>query len=245
MLAKLAKYYLPSTLLQGSVAIECDLKASNDFEAVQTWLNEFRYKENTYNSYRGEATKFLIWCNYESKLKFTELKKEDFENYIAWLKSPQKKWIKAKDNNSELQPFKGPLSFMAVTYNIRVINSLLNYLAEADYIYKNPLRLIKQFAKFKELDDRKLKVKSRILEDHEFQVVLDILDELPEDTQADRNYKAQTKLIFALLYHLGLRVSELSNAVWDNFKVVQDRGWYFLIGKGDKPGQIPTRFILG
>jgi integrase/recombinase XerC len=136
--------------------------------------------------------------------------------------------------------FKTKQSQKAVMYNIRVINSLINYLVEADYIYKNPLKLIKKIAKFISPDSQTLEIKARILEDNEFKAVLDVLEELPELSSKERDFKAKAKLIFSLLYHLGLRVNELSCARWDNFKLVQGRVWFFLIGKGGKPGQIPV-----
>ncbi len=217
------------------------LDASDDLSAISEWLNEFKAKKTTLDSYKSQILKFMLWLKLEAQKSLVELKKQDMSDYIEWFKNPPEKWIKNdKKRKSDIQIFKGAQSYTSLQYNIRIVNSLLNYLVESDYIAKNPLKLIKQFTKFKDMNDRKLEVRARILEPEEFQAVLTALDEIPETTEVERANKARTKLIFAMLYHLGLRVSELSRAMWDNFKIVQGKCWYFLIGKGDKPGQIPV-----
>lgn len=219
------------------------LQANSDIEAIKAWLYEYKSNSNTYAAYKSEALRFFLWCKSNDK-EFKDLKKEHIHIYIEWLKNPPDELVYNESNKYSIDSvkklFKAGLSFTSLQYNIRVINSLLNYLVDAEYIHKNPIRLIKQFNKFKDLDKDKYAIQARILEDNEFQAVINTLNELPEDNKKQQNYKVRAKVIFALLYHLGLRVNELSKATFNSFKLIQGRCWFYLIGKGNKAGKIPV-----
>lgn len=210
------------------------IAARDDFAAIDTFLQEYIYRQNTYSTYNSELKKFKCYLQLERK-KLKDLKKDDFHHYIGWLQNPPENLINPKSGL-----FKKPCSPTAITHNIRIVNNLMNYLIEADYLLKNPLRLIKQYQNNPAIEGNKFQVLSRILDDYEVSLVMEAVNNLPEYTPRELEDKMRTELIISMLYYLGLRVSELSASIWSNFKMVQGKCWYFLIGKGGVPGKIPV-----
>ena len=205
---------LPASVTNHGVGI----LATTDSQAIYSWLQEYRYNDHTYLKYELESNRFAEWLC-ANKLELKALKKDHLHLYIEHLEKM--------------------LTVLGVKYNLRIINGLLNYLVEAGYLEKNPLKLIKK--KIKDWSvNRVLQVRSRILEPEELSAVIAALNGLPTKTTREIQEKLRVQLMVGLFYHLGLRVFELCNARWSNFKMHQGRVWYFLIGKGNKPGQIPV-----
>src|SRR5687767_4559468 len=65
------------------------IKASNDAEAVECFLDEYRHKEATFRSYKKEVRRFLVWCVKERKTSFSQLNRDDVDAYIEFIKNPQ------------------------------------------------------------------------------------------------------------------------------------------------------------
>jgi site-specific recombinase XerD len=218
---------------------ECLIAANNDLQAVHSWLMQYAHKNTTFLTYKRESQRLLLWCSHEAGKTLGELKTEDFTQYILFLSNPPKNWCSV--TKSRVRPFVGPLSDSARITAIRVINSLMNYLVAAQYLRANPLALIKQHSKFNiSTTEYKYTVWSKILDDTEWQALQQTLQEMPEDTPYERDNKIRTQFIFACLYLLGLRISELANSTWNAFKFHQDAWWFFVRGKGDKLGHIPV-----
>ncbi len=231
-------------LVTDSFAINpnCQLQARNDLEAVGQWLLEYQQKKNTYVSYRREAMRFLMWCAYERGVTLAQLKKEDLERYFKFIQKPPQRWClqqdRKKTNNtdiSEWRTFKGSLSPVALLKVIRVLNSMLNYLVDAEYIHANPIKLIKQYSKLTiNYDEYRYQVWERMLEIDEWDAVQNALQSLPEATKQQRETKFNTKFLFALLYLLGLRINEVATHTWSNFRQKDGQWLFFVRGKGDK-----------
>jgi site-specific recombinase XerD len=220
----------------------CQLQAKNDLEAVGQWLLEYQHKKNTYVSYRREAMRFLMWCSYERGVTLAQLKKEDFEGYFRFIQKPPKRWCwqqdKKKTNNTALpewRTFKGSLSPVAFLKVIRVLNSMLNYLVDAEYIHANPIKLIKKYSKLAiNYEEYRYQVWERMLEDDEWNAVQDALRTLPEKTKQQRETKFNTQFLFVLLYLLGLRINEVATHTWSCFRQKDGKWLFFVRGKGDK-----------
>ena len=164
---------------------DCQIKASNDAEAVNAWLAQHIDNKNTFQAYNRESKRFLLWCVYERGLAFNRLRVEDFELYFNFLKNPPASWcasraeLNSKVADANWRPFIGPLSQSAFNMAVRVINSLLTYLVEADYLRSNPLKLIKKHTKFSlDLEEQKYKVKARMLEVDEWAAVQQTLNNM-------------------------------------------------------------------
>ncbi len=50
---------LERTLENGA---RCRIRAHNDIEAIERWLDEYFDKPTTYRTYKKEAERFLVWC---------------------------------------------------------------------------------------------------------------------------------------------------------------------------------------
>jgi hypothetical protein len=111
---------------------DCQIEASNDVEAVSVWLSLYS-KKTTFNTYKKEAERFLLWCAYERGLHLNQLKVQDFEAYVQFLQKPPLDWIaeqrpgKKGRKEGEWRPFLGPLNQGSLVAAIRIINSLMKF----------------------------------------------------------------------------------------------------------------------
>lgn len=226
----------------------CLIEANNDVEAVQSWLAQYSDKNTTYLTYKRESDRLLLWCVHEAGKSLGQLKVEDLSQYIEFLSKPPKRWCttvggirSSGHGRDKWRPFLGPLSDSARNTAIRVINSLLNFLVDASYLRANPLRLIKQRGKFDtKAEDYKYSVWSKILDDNEWQALQQVLKDMPESSAFERDNKKRCQFIFACMYLMGLRISEVAGSTWNAFKFHQGAWWFFVRGKGDKLGHIPV-----
>ena len=226
---------------------DCLLEANNDIQATSKWLNLYKDKVTTYNTYKREAMRFILWCTYETGKNFTALKVDDLEEYLEFLQNPPPSWcttraaIRAGKSFGSWMPFIGPLRLSAYQCSVRVLNSLFNYLVQADYLRTNPIKLIRAANKFTiDSEDRKYQVWSRMLEADEWEAILQVLNTLPTKTKEDIDLKIRTQFLFACLYLLGLRIHEVAGHSWNAFRQKDGKWWFFVKGKGDKPAHIPV-----
>lgn len=225
---------------------ECVLDAANDLQAVFKWLALYN-KSTTYNTYKREVQRFLLWCSYEIGKSLAALKVNDFEAYLEFLQKPPISWcttramLRGGKNSGLWKPFIGPLNSSAYQCSVRVLNSLFNYLVQADYLRTNPIKLVRAATKFNfDLENRKYQVWTRILGMDEWQAILDTLKNMPEDSLAAIDLKMRTQFLFAILYLLGLRIHEVVSHSWNAFRKKDGKWWFFVKGKGDKLGHIPV-----
>lgn len=227
----------------GPISHNCRLNVTNDWEAICDWLKEHDSRAGTYRIYKREATRLFLWCRHKKGITLGQLSKDELNAYLKFLKHPDKAWCANRKamRLGDWKPFVGPLGDAAYRTAVQVINSLLQYLTDANYLSFNPMKLIhKNKTLITETERQKYKVWERILEDDEWQVVQQVLQELPSNTKDAINTKERTKFLFALLYFLGLRISEVANSTWGAFRMIRDEWWFFVEGKGGKFGHIPV-----
>jgi integrase len=227
----------------------CQLRVNNDYEAMQCWLNEYKDIDTTYRSYQKEAERLLLWCVIQHKKPLSSLDRDDFESYFAFLEDPQPKHLwcaprggkHRKRGEQTWRPFVGPLKAKAKANAITIINSLMTYLVDACYLAFNPLVLIrKRMKKQQSLEAQHIKIYERIIEPDEWEAILESIEEMPTTTPFEIDEKERTRFLVAILFLLGLRVEELEEHTWNSFRKIGDDWWFFLVGKGDKPGMIPV-----
>lgn len=226
----------------------CQINAKNDYEAIQCWLNEYRQKETTYRSYQKEAERLLLWSVYQCRKPLSGLNRDDFENYLSFLDNPEPKeiWC-ARDQGGGRRrgdmgwrPFVGALSSSAKRTAISCIDSLLNYLVEARYLSFNPLSLMRKRHSKNTFKSAPLALQERMLEIDEWHAMLDTLENLPEKEFGKKQEKERLRFLINILYFLGLRINELATHTWNAFCKIDNRWWFVVMGKGDKPGMIPV-----
>ncbi len=234
----------------------CQIRANNDYDAIHCWLNEYKQTQATYRSYQKETERLLLWCVIQYKKSLSSLDKEDLENYFEFLSDPQPKglWCGKKGGYGKTRgsvnwkPFSVGLSASAKATAISIINSLFQYLVMARYLQFNPFDLMKNKKKFfknqQASEFTKVKVLERILEEDEWNAMIETLESYPEETPHQKDDKSRLRLLVHLLFFLGIRISELENSTWQSFRELQEKWWFFVIGKGGKFGKIPVNTEL-
>ncbi len=223
---------------------DCRIRAHNDVEAIERWLEEYFDKPTTYRAYKKEAERFLVWCLVKENIGLGDVDRTHVQLYIEFMRNPEpaELWcgVKTHKNRIGWRPFRGPLSEGAILTAITIINSLMNYLVDARYLDANPFNLVRRKSRFKaKLNERRLTLYERILTDDEWSMIIGTLNALPEN-------RAKARLIFlvSVLFLLGLRIDELAHARFSNFRNIDGKWWFFVMGKGDKLGKIPVNRSL-
>lgn len=221
----------------------CRIRASNDVEAVERFLEEYINNPKTFRAYKKEAERFLVWCIKKQSTNFSNLTRDDAICYIEFIRDPQPRdvWCgpryKKYGDNSNWYPFAGPLGESSIKTALSCLSSLMSYLVDARYIDFNPFALIRKKSRiFNNLDEQRIIIQERILSDSEWQAILKVINEKPD--------QIRSKMIIILLYFLGIRVHELANARWSDFKKINNKWWFFVQGKGGRLGKVPVNLYL-
>jgi len=231
----------------------CQIKAHTDLEAVCCWLDEYKDNERTYRSYEKESTRLLMWCAYNQKKTLSALSVEDFKDYFDFLSDPQPRtdWCcgykgrRARRGEADWKPFAGPLSDSSKATAIAVVNSLITYLVDANYLNHNPIKIIRKKIKSNaDYHERKFEIQERILEPDEWRAILESLEAMPENSSKEIDEKVRLRFIIYSLYFLGLRISELVSSSWRSFREHEGKWWFYVVGKGNKLGKIPVHETL-
>lgn len=228
---------------------DCQIPAKNDYEALHCWLNEYRHKPTTFRTYQKETERFLLWSVCQRRKPLSSLNRDDLEAYLKFLDDPQPRetWCSklggrgCKRGDPGWRPFTGGLSKTAKMTTISSIDSLLNYLVDARYLSFNPLTLMrKRNARITSLQASDLNFEERMLTLDEWHTMLDTLENFPECTPTEINEKARLTFLVKILYFLGLRINELATHTWNAFRKVDEKWWFYVLGKGNKLGRVPV-----
>lgn len=229
------------------------IRASNDAEAIERWLDEYFLKPTTFRTYKKEAERFLVWCTKVRTINLASLDRADVEAYIEFLKNPQPREVwcgprrkKTSSTEQTWYPFAGPLSPTAIKAALTILNSLFSYLTDARYLDFNPFSLVRKKHRFKAADmaEQSLTIHERILTSDEWQALRQSLEEEPEQAPEQRLKKYRLKFLITILYFLGLRIDELARATWNDCQKINGKWWFFVRGKGDRLGKIPINTQL-
>ena len=227
----------------------CQIRANNDLEAIRSWLNEYRHKPTTFRLYQKEGERFFLWSIFERKKPISSLDVDDFKAYFLFLENPTPKsrWCSQdggrghKRGSKQWRPFVGPLNSATRATAITVVNSLITYLVDAQYLAYHPLKLIrKKQASFQNPLVRKMQIKKRILEQDEWETMQEVLENWPAATPHERDEKERLRFLVRILFFLGLRVNELVTHTWGAFQKEEGLWWFYVLGKGSKLAKIPV-----
>lgn len=241
----------------------------NDYQKALEFLKCYKGSQGTFNAYRREIERLLHWCILIAKKPLNELKRQDIEEFIHFCQKPPKAWIGinkvtrfidqegTRIPNPQWRPFiatvsksafqKGErpnpkdfeVSQSAVKDTFAILGSFYNYLLQEEYVYMNPVALIRQKSKFIRKNQSQPKI--RRLSDRQWQYVLKTAQEM---AHAHPDLHERTLFIMSALYSMYLRISELAtNKRWaptmNHFYRDSDESWWFTtVGKGNKQRQI-------
>ena len=221
------------------------IAAQTDVDAITAWLARFVDTKATFDTYRKESERLLLWSTTELRKPFSSLTHEDLLLYRRFLADPQpaQRWVmtgrKVARADPSWRPFAGPLSPSSQRQAFVILNTLFAWLVDAGYLAGNPLSLSRQRA-------HKAKPRvTRFLEDDLWQAVKASIDAMPRDTARAQEHYARVRWLISLLYLMGLRISEVVSNTMGGFfrrrdRDGQERWWLAITGKGDKERLLPA-----
>lgn len=222
------------------------IAAQNDVDAVKAWLARFLDSRPTFDSYRKEAERLLLWATIERGKPLSSLTHEDLLVYKRFLADPQpaERWVmkagrKCARSDPDWRPFAGPLAPTSQRQAGIILNTMFSWLVNAGYLAGNPLSLSRQ---------RQPKAKPRItrfLDETLWREVRTTIETMPRETDRQREHACRVRWLFSLLYLCGLRISEVVDNTMGGFFSRRDaegeeRWWLEICGKGDKTRLIPA-----
>ncbi len=221
------------------------ITANTDLDAIKAWLARFVDTKTTFDNYRKEAERLLLWSVIELGKPLSSLSHEDLLVYQRFLADPQptERWIMKKRKVSRgdptWRPFAGPLSPTSQRQAIVILNALFSWLVNAGYLAGNPLSLSRQ---------RQRKAKPRItrfLDEDLWSEVKMTIEHMPRETNREREHYHRVRWLFSLLYITGIRASEVIQNAMGGFFCRRDkdgelRWWLEITGKGDKTRIVPA-----
>lgn len=221
------------------------IAAENDVEAIKAWLARYGDTKTTFDNYRKEAERLLLWAVVELRKPVSSLTHEDLLVYQRFLADPQPegRWVMKKRkmprNDPGWRPFAGPLSPTSQRQAVLILNAMFSWLVTAGYLAGNPLALSRQ---------RQRKAKPRItrfLDEDLWLEVKRTIEHMPRETNRQREHYHRVRWLFSLFYITGIRISEVTQNTMGGFFCRKDRDgelrwWLEITGKGDKTRITPA-----
>jgi integrase/recombinase XerD len=221
------------------------IAANTDIDAVRVWLARYLDTKTTFDSYRKEAERLLIWSVSELGKPLSSLTHEDllvFQRFLADPK-PEHRWImhsrKVARDDEHWRPFAGPLSPTSQRQAFVILNGMFSWLVNAGYLAGNPLSLSRS-------RQRKAKPRvTRFLDDELWGEVKITVETMPKETNRDREHYHRNRWLISLLYVTGIRISEVAENTMGGFFSRKDkdneiRFWLEITGKGSKTRIVPA-----
>lgn len=229
-----------------SAGVHRQITANKDVDAIKAWLAGFYDSKATFDNYRKETERLLLWSTLQLSKPVSSLTHEDFLLYQRFLADPQPaaRWVmrdgrKFGRDHPEWRPFAGPLSASSQRQAIVILNALFSWLVNAGYLAGNPLALGRH---------RKRQAPphiTRYLDDDLWLEVKLTIDGMPKDSPRQREHYFRLRWLFSLLYLCGLRISEVIDNSMGSFFCRRDAGgqqrwWLEIMGKGSKLRLVPA-----
>lgn len=231
--------------LNRAAGIRPQIAAENDADAIRAWLVRFADTETTFDNYRKEAERLLLWSVIELGKPLSSLTHEDLQAYQRFLADPQPsaRWVMTKRkmprNDPAWRPFAGPLSPTSQRQAVVILNALFSWLVNAGYLAGNPLSLSRH-------RQRKAKPRvTRFLDEDLWNEVKRTIERMPRESNREREHYYRVRWLFSLFYITGIRISEMVQNTMGGFFCRKDRDgelrwWLEITGKGDKTRIIPA-----
>lgn len=215
----------------------CELRAKNDYEAVQAWLS-LHEAPATQRAYRKEAERLILWSIVERGLALSSLSTEDAVAYRAFLRqpSPRSRWVGpvAPRTSSEWRPFAGGLAARSRAYALSVLSAMFRWLIEQRYVLANP------FAGIKVRGTRPAALDAtKVFSEGEWKVLRTVADGLEWSYGWQPGAAQRLRFLIDFSYSTGLRAGELVRATLGAIEVdAQGDHWLQVVGKGSKEGKV-------
>lgn len=246
------------------------ISASNDLEAIHSWLSLKDGNAKTYNAYKKELERLLLWAVLERGKALSSLNTDDCKAYVHFLRTlacDNPKWVAlapAIKGQGSWKPFtyrlpKPPagqpgtdlgtgkpalvLSPRSVNYAKAVITACLDWLVKQQYLKHN------NFDGIAGIKFAKAQAGNRAFTLKQMQLVFAYAGARLGPDSPGFLYDRRTYYILKLAFSTGLRIHELAKASIGDIECLEDdKGeQYFLkvVGKNSKERKtsLPTVFI--
>lgn len=234
------------------------LGARNDLEAINTWLTRLKPGGHTLRAYRKEAERFLLWAVLEAGKALSSLTVEDCISYRDFLwrigresedewqqrfRIPQADWMGPRgiDRFSvRWRPFEGSLSESSQKTALVILQGMMQWLCDQNYLHNNPFKALPHLASRREGMDI-----SRALTIGEWSATKAYLASMQKDQKYFR-----LRFILALAYSTGCRLNELTSLkrrdLVSFYRAGEQEGQWELIvvGKGDKVRRVQLNRLV-
>lgn len=243
----------------------CQIRATNDLQAIAAWLSEYADSPHTLANYRKEVERLLMWAaSLPEPTVLSGLMREDFVKYDKFLADPQpaEKWIgpPVPRTNPKWKPFswhrikqvvkddsgapvvnivkKSGLTEASRRQAFDVLRALYGYLQDVGYMAVNPLA--KQRRKRHKKAQRR--TVQRYLDRSTWDFLVEFIETLPQETKRQQQHYRRVRWLFYLLYLTRARRAEVASAnMVDFYRDDADGLWYWhVLGKGEKEREIPV-----
>ncbi|CAK1341209.1 site-specific integrase [Burkholderia pseudomallei] len=216
----------------------CLLNASNDYEAIQSWLS-LHESAATQRAYRKEAERLILWAIVERDRALSSLTTDDAIAYRGFLRrpTPRERWVgpSRPRHSIEWRPFTGSLSTRSAAYALNVLSALFRWLVEQHYVLANPFAgvKIKSHAQRSGLDV------SRGFSEGEWLLIRTLADGLEWSYGWSPAAAQRLRFLLDFGYATGLRASELVGATLGDIRRDEHGDhWLHVLGKGGKLGKV-------
>jgi integrase/recombinase XerD len=122
------------------------IAATHDLDALRAWLARFTDTKTTFENYRKEAERLLLWSIVQLGKPLSSLTHEDLLAYQHFLANPQPSadWVagggrKHPRTDARWRPFYGPLAPASQRQAMVILNVMFAWLVQAGYLAGNPL----------------------------------------------------------------------------------------------------------
>lgn len=225
----------------------------DDYRHTKAFLTSYcRKSTETFDKFRGDAERLLLWAWLIQKKSIIELRRQDLEDYIDFVMNPPDAWVAETTQRRFLskaglrQPNKRWRPFRKIANGSRRLNNkslqglysnlsvYFQFLMEEDYAISNPVSIVKKNCKYL-IDNVSIK-KPKRLSELQWQTLLETSEKLANSNPQHE----RTLFIVASLKALKLRISELSTRerwtpAMNHFWRDHEGNWWFkAFGKGNK-----------
>ena len=197
--------------------------ATNDYQAINSWLATKSGNPNTHRAYKKEAERMLLWSVIERGKALSSLTVEDCARYRDWLsllgrteetqwpfRIPQSTWLGDKGaarHHQAWRPFDGALSANSVKFAITIASGLFEWLVRVQYCAFNPWNGVSK-SLAANADEPSPDVEfMRAFSVGQWEYLMSYLAAQPNTRQTER-----LKFVLQFAYSTGLRISELVDA---------------------------------
>jgi site-specific recombinase XerD len=214
------------------------LGATNDLEAVSSWLSRYNEKPSTQRSYRKEIERFLLWCAQELKKPLSSVNSPDCQKYREFLQAVPTTWVQRrplKRTDPGWRAFRIQPSAASQKQALVILQTLFGGLVDAGYLVANPMRsLMKGF----DLPASRMDIR-RSFTEAEWAHVLTCLDTFTVGPK-----QLRLKCILDLLVTSGIRLDELAKARHKDLRIEAlpdlPETWILSVtGKRNKTREVP------